>query len=198
MHKALLCHYSPYYKAALGGQYSETETGLKPIDTVNADESGTFVAWLYSGFLDVNPDGDWIDQCFHLYVYADEVNVIAFRDDLIHSSWVYYYGIMTTTLKAMLPSCDQINYLFDKLPSQSPLYSFLVSYYAAFLASTTQKDDVHSGSYADSSALSYAGRLTCLLTVPMHSSLTRVLASIPGYFSPESSTAVLSMWRQFQ
>ncbi|KAI5211703.1 hypothetical protein E4T38_01137 [Aureobasidium subglaciale] len=74
IHRELSCYFSPYYTAALEGEFSEAQ---KDTITVNLDHDTAkdLVFWLYSGQI----ISDISTYLFDLYVFADEKDMLALR-----------------------------------------------------------------------------------------------------------------------
>lgn len=49
VHKALLCHHSSYFKAALTGRFGEAEEGTITLEAEDPEVFSRFNAWLYTG-----------------------------------------------------------------------------------------------------------------------------------------------------
>ncbi|KAI4718790.1 hypothetical protein E4T48_05055 [Aureobasidium sp. EXF-10727] len=119
VHRDLLCLFSPYYQAALKGEFSEA--GKKTLDVELDFMAGRMlVGWLYSGrFTCV---GGW-ESLFSLYVFADKTDMLALRR-----------AIMTVILDVTkrpkrMPSFLQVSLALESLPSTSPLYRWILARY---------------------------------------------------------------------
>lgn len=55
IHKAFLCHYSPYFDRALNGQFIEGQTQAVDLPEENTEAFATFVDWVYTQKLDSEP-----------------------------------------------------------------------------------------------------------------------------------------------
>lgn len=124
VHKALLCHYSSYYGAALLSGFKEASSTYLDLDLCSMN-AGLFVRWLYSGKL---CDQSWGMSMFNMlefYIFADTVDIPALRRQLMTevvekkpigapNGSLNYYMIATIT---------------NALPSSSPLYRYAVDWY---------------------------------------------------------------------
>jgi hypothetical protein len=120
VHKALLCHYSSYYGAALLSGFKEASSTYLDLDltSINAE---IFVCWLYSGRLCRMT----MFSMLELYIFADTVDIPALRRQLM------------TEVVEKKPigapngglSYHMIAMITDALPSSAPFYRYAVDWY---------------------------------------------------------------------
>jgi hypothetical protein len=48
IHKAFICHHSPFFRAAFEGNFLEAQTQLLKLDDVEGEIFGIFVDWVYT------------------------------------------------------------------------------------------------------------------------------------------------------
>lgn len=139
VHKALLCHYSSYYRAALNGPFKESREGLEPVEYLSKEIYGTFIAWLHSGTVPAGPPTrSSLADLIRLYIYADEYDIPAFRQTII----VQLYDLLepcrhsgtprSGVRSILLPTNPVVEFICERLPSNSPLYRLIVEAFACY------------------------------------------------------------------
>jgi len=117
VHKELLCFYSPYYAAAMKGQFAESRQDSFTLE-LNHRQTQVFVEWLYTGRIQVEYwRGKHNDDLHTLYVFADQTDIIALRR-----------SIMTCLAIAgrVPPAGREVASLVSQLPDSSGLRLFLL------------------------------------------------------------------------
>ncbi|THY18955.1 hypothetical protein D6D01_07163 [Aureobasidium pullulans] len=116
VHRELLCFFSPYYKAALKGIFTEATTDSLEVNLT----SGTlkmFVKWIYTGEVaSMEP----FSRYFNLYIFADLVDMIALRRMIMTHIQDYEEGI---------PSYSAVKLGLMNLPESSPLRAWTLNVY---------------------------------------------------------------------
>lgn len=115
IHKELLCFYSPYYAAALKGEFSEAKKDTITLE-LPWDQAQSLVSWLYTGNILIASD----DDLMGLYVFADEKLMLALRRSImsrfvgfqIEDSWLDI-GEATSYLKRLPQNSGLFHYLVD-------------------------------------------------------------------------------------
>jgi hypothetical protein len=121
VHKDLLCVYSPYFTAALKGEFIEAKQDNLILE-LDYEQTKLFVGWLYSGRLG-DDYSSYSPYIYELYVFADKTNNIALRRSIMdfqvgvsqlqcpREADVYSYGVRQ---------------VFHQLPESSGLRAFLM------------------------------------------------------------------------
>ncbi|MCJ1486615.1 hypothetical protein MMC06_006793, partial [Schaereria dolodes] len=93
IHRGLLCEYSHYFRAALGGSFAEATTGIVELIDEDLETFGIFYTWLYSGLIVVEVDGEEeavsTYQLVRLYAFADRRGIAKLRNDCINNLLAY-------------------------------------------------------------------------------------------------------------
>jgi len=119
VHQRLLCHYSLYYKAAIHGQFQEATNNHFDL-TLKTEYAGSLVRWLYSGMLSTRYSAPEIEELFHLYIFADEKDILALRRDVMSE--------LVKKEKVDLPY-ELVALATNSLLPSAPLYSFLLDWH---------------------------------------------------------------------
>jgi hypothetical protein len=126
VHKALLCHYSAYYRAALLGGFQEASSTYLDLKMQRADAE-IFIQWLYSGRLSFRSLDLNIDDMIQLYIFADRVDIPALRrqimTELVEKKTDSLYSTTITV------TYRRITRITDALPPSAPLYNYAVNWY---------------------------------------------------------------------
>lgn len=123
VHAELLCHFSPYYRVAIEGEFQEKG---KDFFDVDAGRKALRMAttWMYTGKIVNIGDEDKhpsVPALIALYVFADSYNFLALRRDLMSSLADMYRG--------KVPLYQEVTSAYDSLPSNSPLCRRMVACY---------------------------------------------------------------------
>ena len=144
IHEDLLAHYSPFFKAALQGNFAEAESKTVTLNAHPIDVEH-FIFWIYhQRFPDKIFDDsamveqwglDWdedrgshqIAQMMSLYLFCDKYDVPELKEVLID-------GLFTVMedYESGLPSTRSIKDAFDKLPDNDPLCQLLADVHSQF------------------------------------------------------------------
>lgn len=110
VHKALLCHFSKYFKAALNGSFAEAQSSLAPIET-STKVFGVVLCWLYSGKMPEHGDEDLLllnERLAETYVFADKYDLLALRRAALDASKVcgrtFFFANYNGPICGSLPS----------------------------------------------------------------------------------------------
>jgi hypothetical protein len=114
VNKELLCHFSPYYKAALHGQFAEAHQEIFGVD-LSGMQLHVFVNWLHTGRLEL-PSWDREDRV-KLYIFADFLNILALRRQIM-------------TEPDRMEKYREIGVVISYLPSTSPFRMRIADHYA--------------------------------------------------------------------
>ncbi|KAF1964930.1 hypothetical protein BU23DRAFT_546683 [Bimuria novae-zelandiae CBS 107.79] len=125
IHKALLAHYSEYFRAAL--EPSTFQKGITNTITLSDVDSGLFepfIEWIYTQKV---PDTKLCDyhppkreKLARLYVLADRLLVPKLKEVIFNISLDHYQGRRCT------PSYKTVSLAFNSLPDQDPYLQLLV------------------------------------------------------------------------
>lgn len=144
VHEYLLVHYSPFFKAALQGNFAEAESktvtlNAHPIDIEHC------LFWIYhQRFPDKDlDDSDVVDQwsldyeidkgahrnvqMISLYLFCDKYDVPDLKAALIDELFT-----LIAFRESALPTASSTKDVFDKLPDNDPLCQFLVDVHCLF------------------------------------------------------------------
>ncbi|THX15003.1 hypothetical protein D6D13_02636 [Aureobasidium pullulans] len=116
VHKELLCFFSPYYKAALKGNFTEAITDSLQVDLTNKGLK-MFVRWIYTGEV-ASPR--CFARYFNLYIFADLVNIVALRRTIMTRLQGYSEDI---------PEYSAVKLALMNLPESSPLRAWILDVY---------------------------------------------------------------------
>lgn len=121
VHTELLCHFSPYYYAALKGGFEESGSESLEVDT-DKETLNLLVSWLYSGQLlaHLSPADRFKKyRLMCLYIFADRFDFLALRRH-IFKAWNEAFIVSKS------PGFENVNYLYKNLPTSSPMLQFTV------------------------------------------------------------------------
>lgn len=110
VHKDLLCLFSPYYNAALKGNFSEARKRTLKLE-LNSFGARIFVTWLYTGkFL-----GHCESVMLPVYVLTDQTDIVALRR-----------GLMDYYLMELDSSWSDMCLVINSIPESSGLWRWFV------------------------------------------------------------------------
>ncbi|CAD6449301.1 77df6434-a89c-49e6-a664-b6a9ae784c83 [Sclerotinia trifoliorum] len=140
VHKSLICHYSPYFKAAFTSGFEETSTGIMKLGDVDLDVFELFFYWLYTQRLNkwrnesqlslekaiINAGNESkqrsrIRTLLELYVFADMVQVPAIKNNCIKE----YYE-MAIPEKEYLTERKNLAYIWEHTNESDLIRKFMV------------------------------------------------------------------------
>ncbi|KAI5204564.1 hypothetical protein E4T39_03515 [Aureobasidium subglaciale] len=137
IHKELLCFFSPYYRAALKGGFSESRKASLDVE-VSSKTLKAFATWLYTG--DVPDEGTgtlgmYSDQlCLvDLYTFADKRDILALRRATMNqlaTADMYLYNY-TTVLD-----------IITDLPDTNPLWKQTLESYISHRTPSIDENDL--------------------------------------------------------
>lgn len=116
IHKELLCFFSPYYAAALNGNFSEAQKNRFEVDLLGRDLE-SFATWIYTGYLQ---QGTQIGRIVTLYIFADQVDIMALRRDALGQ---------LSRLDGPMPNYRQVKQILKNLTQHSQLYLWTLKCY---------------------------------------------------------------------
>ncbi|KAL8672163.1 MAG: hypothetical protein Q9168_003362 [Polycauliona sp. 1 TL-2023] len=122
IHKKLLCHHSPVFRAMLEHNWKEKQDGIVSLKNEDQDAFRRFVMWVYYGkILDDDETIKTISfqQLFHCYFLADRRDVPAMANYVIDAL------IRHAETDNVLPTWRQ-RHVWENTPEQSPLRRLLV------------------------------------------------------------------------
>jgi len=137
VHKRLLCHYSLYYKAAIQGQFQEATSNHFDL-TLKTEHAEHFVRWLYSGQLSIQYSALDIEELFHLYIFADEKDILALRREVMSE--------LVKKEKVDLPY-DLVALATNSLLPSAPLYKFLLDWHVQHWSPSEAAQSQHYSNY---------------------------------------------------
>lgn len=84
VHRGLLCQSSPYFRAALEGDFKEAETQIIEWPEEKPETVRIFQLWLYSGSMDVRGDSTsaW-EKLVNTYIFADAYDLPVLKESVI-------------------------------------------------------------------------------------------------------------------
>ncbi|KAH4616360.1 hypothetical protein HBH55_208580 [Parastagonospora nodorum] len=139
VHKALLVHYSEYFRNALKGPWKEAEEGVVKLVDVQPAAVNIFMHWLYIQDLPREHDfRAWEDilarerqtnfeiAMIRAYAFADRFLIPTFRR-AINKTIVEYFKCGDPALVCNIP--DLATEAFSKIPADRPILQFLVDEY---------------------------------------------------------------------
>jgi len=124
VHKELLCHFSPFYLAALKDGFREATLDVIEVD-VNEDVLQHFVGWLYTGQTPSTRSSDFRTTArpiVDLYVFAEWTGNLALRRSIMNT----LVPVPRTYRVARLVSHGEVATAFEHLPEWSPLRKYMV------------------------------------------------------------------------
>ncbi|THX83213.1 hypothetical protein D6D04_03081 [Aureobasidium pullulans] len=116
VHKELLCFFSPYYEAALKGNFTEATTDSLQVDLTNRALK-MFVRWIFTGEV-ASPR--CLSHDFNLYIFADLVDIVALRRMIMTRIQGYSEDI---------PEYSAVKLALMNLPEFSPLRAWILHIY---------------------------------------------------------------------
>lgn len=134
VHKELLCFFSPYYLAALNGNFLEAQKDRFEV-SLSGKQLKCFVAWIYTGKL--SEPRSWVCD-IRLFIFADRVDIIALRRDILR-------GISESD--EVLPDYGSVLLMLKNITQHSPLHRWVLD---AYIAHWTPEDDNGDSSRLDS------------------------------------------------
>ncbi|THY05444.1 hypothetical protein D6D02_07725 [Aureobasidium pullulans] len=118
VHKELLCFFSPYYKAALKGVFTEATKDTLQVN-LSSETLRMFVKWIYTGEVTgMEP----FSRYFNLYIFADLVDIVALRR-------VIMTQIQDYEEDEDLPEYNAVKLALTNLPESSPLRAWILDVY---------------------------------------------------------------------
>ncbi|APA08513.1 predicted protein [Sclerotinia sclerotiorum 1980 UF-70] len=140
VHKSLICHYSPYFKAAFTSGFEETRTGIMNLADVDSGVFELFFHWLYTQRINkwriasqssseekVIDAGDESNQrsrirtLLELYVFADMIQVPVIKNNCIKE-----YCEMTILEKEYLIEQKNLAYIWEHTNESDLVRKFIV------------------------------------------------------------------------
>jgi len=118
MHKELLCFFSPYYSAALNGKFLEAQKDQFKVD-LSGEQLQSFATWIYTGKCDLS---DRWAPYIYLYVFADQVDIIALRRDILR--WL-------VRSRDTLADYSSTRLILRNVTQHSQLYKWMLDSYVA-------------------------------------------------------------------
>jgi hypothetical protein len=141
LHKALLLHYSDYFRNALNGSWMEAEDRTITLDDVEPGTFNVFVDWLYSQKFPTT-DKDW--QVVTETEDESDLNIIktcAFGDRFMVPKLFQDANNHYVDAKLNLSLYSIVIYAFNNLRSDTPLLKFLVDLHCAVWQRTCDDTD---------------------------------------------------------
>lgn len=126
VHKELLCFFSPYYAAALNGNFLEAQKDQFEVD-LDGEDLQNFAAWIYTGEL----SKERLENT-NLYVFADQVDILALRRDALSQLSKLEYDML---------AYQCVKHILNNVTQQSQIYKWMLDSYIAHWASITDDED---------------------------------------------------------
>lgn len=128
IHRALLSHYSSYFKAALTESFSESQAGVISLEDEDPEVFRAFNEWIYSTVLSYQhyaKDHTW-STLLDLYVFAEK-RIIPRLQNAVIDAMIKYGG------KSGSHPGTEIHLAWINTASSSPLHAFLAEFYARWV-----------------------------------------------------------------
>ncbi|KAL2069722.1 hypothetical protein VTL71DRAFT_14401 [Oculimacula yallundae] len=126
VHKDLICHYAPYFKAAFNSGFEESNTGILKLPETKVEVFELFNTWLYTQSLWNGEDDEesWpsFEHLIELYVFADMARVPQLMNYVIDTL------VAISDLSECLPDDDVLSFGWEKTPESSPLRRLIVDW----------------------------------------------------------------------
>ncbi|KAF2459689.1 hypothetical protein BDY21DRAFT_275119, partial [Lineolata rhizophorae] len=135
IHRDLLTHYSPFFAAALKGNFAEAETQKVNLPDERVDTFEIFVEWLYSQRLDTTAPpqatGPFLKDgkpaffsLLHLYSLADRLCIEDLRNDIVDA-------VATLAERAnAVPTPSDTHLLYVAIRPSAPLRALVLDLFA--------------------------------------------------------------------
>ncbi|KAI4842968.1 hypothetical protein E4T44_07004 [Aureobasidium sp. EXF-8845] len=127
VHKELLCFFSPYYTAALKGNFVEAQKDQFEVD-LSGKQLESFAAWIYTGKLKVLTTTNYIA----LYILADQVDIMALRRDTVSD---------ISRREAVFLEYAEVRVVLKNVTQQSQLYRWMLNTYIAHWDTSSDDED---------------------------------------------------------
>ncbi|KAL8694755.1 MAG: hypothetical protein Q9218_000681 [Villophora microphyllina] len=127
-HAELLCHWSPFFKAAITGKFEEAETGVIKLPNDEPRVFDIFQDWLYNNsnkaVLNLGPfDAGDVSLLLALWVFGDKYQVPGFQNAAMEA-------LRTRTInEPRIFRLKDIQFAFGNTLDESPLRKFIVDLY---------------------------------------------------------------------
>ncbi|TVY87472.1 hypothetical protein LAWI1_G006420 [Lachnellula willkommii] len=133
VHKAILCHYSPFFDAAFNGGFEEDTTQELDLPDTDPIVFGILVEWAYSQrvMMSTTETRNDLFTLMKLWVLADRCLIPRLQNETL-----VYLEARRAALSGTLPRLDTFTYLYDNTAHRSPLRQ-----YFAHLASNGMVND---------------------------------------------------------
>ncbi|KAE9380270.1 hypothetical protein N431DRAFT_361779 [Stipitochalara longipes BDJ] len=123
IHKELISHYSPYFRAAFTSGFEEAKTGIMKLPEVKTEVFEIFYAWLYRQKLwDKNSkQEDWPDteDLVKLYTFADMVRIPSLQNQALRA--IHKISDINNNFPYSM-----IDYVWGNTTSSSPLRRYFL------------------------------------------------------------------------
>ncbi|TGO67339.1 hypothetical protein BOTNAR_0044g00210 [Botryotinia narcissicola] len=126
VHKSLICHFSPFFKAAFTSGFEETTTGIIKLADVDVEVFELFFRWLYTQQIG-EPEQDEVEftlsndeaktghdyklhvgTLLRLYIFADMIKVPTLKNDCIER-----LSRMGSSAKEYLTESENVHYVWE-------------------------------------------------------------------------------------
>ncbi|TGO15818.1 hypothetical protein BTUL_0035g00220 [Botrytis tulipae] len=126
VHKSLICHFSPFFKAAFTSGFEETTTGIIKLADVDVEVFELFFRWLYTQQIG-EPEQDKVEfalsndeaktghdykihvgTLLRLYIFADMIKVPTLKNDCIEK-----LSRMGSTEEEYLAESENVHYVWE-------------------------------------------------------------------------------------
>ncbi|KAF7941719.1 uncharacterized protein EAE97_006556 [Botrytis byssoidea] len=126
VHKSLICHFSPFFKAAFTSGFEETTTGIIKLADVDVEVFELFFRWLYTQQIgeaeqdevefalsidDAKTSHDYklhVGTLLRLYIFADMIKVPTLKNDCIEK-----VSRMGSSEKEYLTESENVHYVWE-------------------------------------------------------------------------------------
>ncbi|CAD0112147.1 unnamed protein product [Aureobasidium uvarum] len=129
IHRKLLCLFSSYYAAALNGNFLEANKDRFEVD-LSGEHLRAFAVWIYTGSLGrMSDDYDGMCCLTSLYLFADQVNILALRRRTI------------SLFAKSFPTYDLVKIILMNVTPGSPLHRHVLDRYILHWTPSEDEDD---------------------------------------------------------
>lgn len=144
IHKELVCYYSPFFRAALGGSWAEAETGIVNLPTDIPDVFETFQAWLYTQTLELDETQESdVTFLMELQAFGDKMAVPEFQNAAMDALRLAKLNSKPLTLFKL----SEIEFAYQHTRADSPLRKLITDMYVWEAHMLTFIDNLAKNSY---------------------------------------------------
>lgn len=145
VHKEIICHHSPFFKAACTGHFREAEDRVVKLPDDRAELFDIFLQWLYSQnlqqvFAEVTLPA-WT-TFIELYILADKLQVRTLKSAIMDQMVCRAVAAGGSYQREKFPTNADIRLAYETTPPTSPMRQFLAELFAFLQELPIDKDEV--------------------------------------------------------